>query len=112
MQGSHLCHHDKCIAPSHIVCKPSNLNNHRRLCHERVRFLGLEHVDISKHYVVHKPPYILCVRCSLCRSLPILIADHHPACVSYNTRDVSTPVLRAPLRPRSLSPSLRPAYPR
>ena len=57
MHGSHLCHHDHCII--HLTYERGDINEDRKVCHRRARFLRQERRDVPEHCRRHKPPCLM-----------------------------------------------------
>ena len=60
MDASHLCHHEHCIR--HITYEPAHINQDRKRCCERARFLRQENRDVPEHCTSHSPPCMMQVR--------------------------------------------------
>jgi hypothetical protein len=57
MQGSHLCNQHLCII--HLVYETAEINNERKECHARARFLRSEGLDVPDHCDKHHPACLL-----------------------------------------------------
>ena len=63
MHGSHLCHHDHCII--HLTYERGDINEDRKICCRRARFLRQERRDVPEHCRRHKPPCLMQVSWSM-----------------------------------------------
>ncbi|KAB5559742.1 hypothetical protein GE09DRAFT_1220405 [Coniochaeta sp. 2T2.1] len=59
MQGSHLCHHDNCIVPAHVVYEAADVNADRKDCHKLALRLRSSGREVPARCETHHPPCLL-----------------------------------------------------
>ncbi|KAL8762042.1 MAG: hypothetical protein Q9184_001889 [Pyrenodesmia sp. 2 TL-2023] len=57
MDASHLCHHEHCIV--HLTYEPADVNQDRKGCSDRARFLRAERRPVPEECTVHNPPCMM-----------------------------------------------------
>ena len=80
MDASHLCHHEHCVI--HIVYEPADINESRKACLRRARFLRSEKRPVPAECDLHDPPCMMQVRFFVAVPLFFANSNQHAALIS------------------------------